>query len=330
MRAAVVTAFGDPDVIEIQDVADPVAGPGELEIAVEHVNVLWIETLIRRGLAGGHFDHRPPYIGGNGVAGRVQAIGEGVDTGWLGRPVVAHTGGRGGDAELAVVPVEAAVDVPPGIELEAASAVMHDGVTALALLESTGVADGSRVLVVGASGGLGISLIQLARARGARVVATARGREKLARVRELGADAVIDSDESGWVEEALESLGGRGADVILDNVGGELGGAALGAIAPGGRFSAHGTPSGSFARIDQATADANDVHVVGIRGAQLAAADRVRLTAEVLRELRAGNLAPVIGQTYPLERIAEAHAAIEDRSVFGKTLVHLSPARLQR
>ena len=282
MRAAVVTAFGDPDVIEIQDVADPVAGPGELEIAVEHVNVLWIETLIRRGLAGGHFDHQPPYIGGNGVAGRVQAIGEGVDAGWLGRPVVAHTGGRGGDAELAVVPAEAAVDVPPGIELEAASAVMHDGVTALALLESTGVADGSRVLVVGASGGLGISLIQLARARGARVVATARGGEKLARVRELGADAVIDSEEPGWVEEALESLGGRGADVILDNVGGELGGAALGAIAPGGRFSAHGTPSGSFARIDQAAADANDVHVIGIRGAQLAAADRVRLTAEVL------------------------------------------------
>jgi NADPH:quinone reductase len=147
-------------------------------------------------------------------------------------------------------------------------------------------------------------------------------------VRELGADAVIDSEQPGWVEQALESLAGQGADVIFDNVGGELGGAALAAIVRGGRFSAHGTPSGSFARIDQATADANDVHVIGIRGAQLAAADRVRLTRDVLDELRAGHLAPVIGQTYPLERIAEAHAAIENRSVFGKTLLHVSPVRL--
>jgi NADPH:quinone reductase len=96
MRAAVVTAFGDPDVIAIEEVADPVPGPGELEIAVTFVNVLWVETMIRRGVARGHFDHEPPYVPGNGVAGHVRAVGEGVDAAWVGRAVVAHTGGRGG------------------------------------------------------------------------------------------------------------------------------------------------------------------------------------------------------------------------------------------
>jgi NADPH2:quinone reductase len=324
MRAAVVTAFGDPDVIAVQEIADARPGPGEIAIGVEHVNVLWVETLIRRGLARGHFDHQPPYIGGNGVAGRVRAIGDGVDAALLGRPVLAHTRGRGADAELAVVAADVAVDVPAGIELEAAAALMHDGVTALALLEATGVADGTRVLVVGASGGLGISLIQLARAAGAHVVATARDERKLERVRELGAAAVIDSDQPGWVADARGAIGGQGADVIFDNVGGEVGGAALGASARGGRFSAHGTPSGSFALIDQAVADAADVRVMGIAGAQLAAADRVRLTRAVLAELAAGHLAPVIGQTFPLERTADAHAAIERRSVFGKTLLRVS------
>ena len=149
---------------------------------------------------------------------------------------------------------------------------MHDGVTALALLETTGSPTGSRVLVVGASGGLGISLIQLGGARGAHVVATARGADKLARLRELVRSPVIDSDAAGWVDEARRSLGGRGADVVLDNIGGAVGGAAFEAIARGGTFSAHGTPSGSFAGIDHARAERTGVDVIGIGAAQLATA----------------------------------------------------------
>jgi NADPH2:quinone reductase len=197
-------------------------------------------------------------------------------------------------------------------------------VTALALQEATGIGAASRVLVVGASGGLGIASIQLARARGARVVATARGEAKLARVRELGASAVIDSEAPGWVDDARAALGGEGADVILDNIGGTLGGAALGAIARGGTFSAHGTPSGGFAQIDRDEAERRDVTVIGIGGAQLDDAERVRLTRAVLAELAAGRLAPVIGQVFPLAGVAEAHAAIEARRVFGKTLLRVA------
>jgi NADPH2:quinone reductase len=323
MRAAVVTAFGDPDVIEIEEVSAPSPAPGEVAIDVAYANVLWVETMVRRGLARRHFDHEPPYIPGNGVAGRVAAVGEGADAAWLGQRVVAHTGGRGADAERAVVRADVVVEVPDGIGLEEASAVMHDGVTALALIEATGVTGDSRVLVVGASGGLGISLVQLLRAARAHVVASARG-SKLARVRELGAFATVDSDSPDWVEDARAALGGEGADVIFDNIGGTVGGAALGAIARGGRFSAHGTPSGSFAQIDRALAEARDVAVIGIGSAQLADAERARRTRAVIGELAAGRIAPVIGQTFPLERVADAHAAIEGRNVFGKTLLRVA------
>lgn len=101
---------------------------------------------------------------------------------------------------------------------------------------------------VGTSGELGIVSVQLARALGARVIAVARDERKLARIRELGAEAAIDSEQADWVEQARAALGGKGADVILDNVGGAVGEAAFEAIAPGGRFSAHALPAAGSPR----------------------------------------------------------------------------------
>ena len=110
--------------------------------------------------------------------------------------------------------------MPDGLGLREAVALLHDGPTALALVEGTRIGPGDAVLVVGASGGLGIVSVQLARVHGARVVAVARDEHKLARIRELGADTVIDSETPDWVEQARAALGGEGADVILDNIGG--------------------------------------------------------------------------------------------------------------
>jgi NADPH2:quinone reductase len=109
--------------------------------------------------------------------------------------------------------------------------------------------------------------------------------------------------------------------VILDNIGGRVGEAAFAAIAPGGRFSAHGTPSGRFATIDPAEAHRRGVTVHGIEHVQLTHADRKRKTEQALAEAAAGHITPVIGQTFPLARAADAHAAIERREVFGKTLL---------
>jgi NADPH2:quinone reductase len=321
MQAATVGRFGGPEVLVASEVPDPVAGPGEVVIDVAFADVLWVEAMIRRGGGGEFFDVTPPYVPGNGVAGRVGEVGDGVDPAWIGRDVVAHTGERGGYAERVVVAAQRLSAVPPGLALRDAAALLHDGPTALALFEGNRVGAGDAVLVVGASGGLGIVSVQLAPARGARVVAVARDERKLARIRQLGADAVIDSEAGDWVQQARTALGGEGADVILDNIGGPVGEAALGAIAPGGRFSAHGTPSGRFAVPDAAEVQRLGVAVRGIRDVQLTDADLRRLTEQALAEAAAGRVRPVVGQVFPLAQAGAAHGAIERRDVFGKTLL---------
>jgi NADPH2:quinone reductase len=321
MQVAVVTRFGGPEVLVPSEAPNPAAGPGEVVIDVAAADVLWVETMIRRGNGGKYFDVTPPYVPGGAVAGRVRTVGDGVDPDWLGREVVAHTGQCGGYAEQVIVPADGLSAVPAGLGLREAAALLHDGPTALALFEGTRIGRGDAVLVVGASGGLGIVSVQLAHARGARVVAVARDERKLERIRALGADAVIDSETPDWVEQARAALGGEGADVILDNVGGRVGEAAFAAVAPGGRFSAHGMPSGQFAAIDPAEAKRRSVTMRGIADVQLTDADLKRLTEQALAEAAAGRIKPVIGQTFPLAQAADAHTAIERRAVFGKTLL---------
>ena len=321
MKAAVVTRFGPPEVLVTSEMPDPVAGPGEVVVDVAAADVLWVETMIRRGLAGEYFDVTPPYVPGNGVAGRVRAVGEGVDAEWVGREVVAHTAERDGYAEQAAVAADGLSPVPAGLDLQTAAALLHDGPTALRLFDVTGIRPADAVLVVGASGGLGIVSVRLARARGARVVAVARDERKLARIRELGADAVVDSESADWAEQVRAAFGDEGATVVLDNIGGQVGQAAFEVVAPGGRFSAHGTPSGRFTAIDPERAQRRGITLSGIREVQLGAADLKRLTEQALAEAVAGHIEPMIGQVFPLAQAAQAHAAIEARTVFGKTLL---------
>ncbi|WP_117210404.1 zinc-binding dehydrogenase [Allorhizocola rhizosphaerae] len=320
MRAAMVSKFGGPEVFRLVETPDPVAGDGEVLIGVEVIDTLWVETAIRSGAAQEYFPMRPPYVPGSGIAGRVLQVGAGVPRGLLGRRVVAHTGGVGGYADRAVVAAEAVVVVPDSVDLAVAAALLHDAVTALALFDVTKVGRGDGVLVVGASGGLGLLCVQLARARAERVVAVARG-AKLERVARLGPDKLIDSARPDWIAQARAVFGEHGADVVLDNVGGQLGEAAFMLTARGGRFSAHGSPSGRFASVDWQAADERGVSATGIEAAQLTARDRSAYLEQALREAAAGVIAPVIGQTFPLDQAGAAHAAIEGRAVFGKTLL---------
>ena len=291
-------------------------------------SVLWVETVIRRTGGPPGLTAEPPYVPGNGVGGRVRAVGPGVDQSWVGRLVVAHTGGRGGYAEQVASPVESLSVLPDGLSMEAAAALLHDGVTAMTVLDATKVTADDRVLIVGASGGLGIVSLQLARARGALVVATAREQSKLRRLRQLDTGAtIIDSDAPHWILDACEVLGSEGATVILDNVGGALGEMAFGLIAPGGRFSAHGTPSGRFAQPDPAEIDRLRVTMTGIGDLRPSMVARQRMTDDLLELAAAGTVRNVVGQTFPLADAAGAHAAIESRAVFGATQLLVEPAR---
>jgi len=327
MRVIEVTRFGGPEVLEPASAPVPAAGPGQVVIEVTAVDVLFLDTLIRSGRAASFFPVRPPYVPGNGVAGRVTSAGDGTDPALLGRRVIARTGeagGSGGYAECAMVAGDRVIPVPDQVDLPDAAALLHDGATALGLAERTGIGGGELVLILGAAGGLGVLLVQLAHAAGARVIAAARGKAKLDLLSGLGADVTVDYGQAGWTERVVQAGGGTGPQVVFDGVGGQLGAEAFAITTTGGRFSAHGSPSGAFALIDPHEAGRRRISVRGIEQAQFRNDEHVRLASSALAKLAAGQLEPYLGQTFPLAEAADAHAAVEARATTGKTLLTVS------
>lgn len=319
MRAIEAVAFGGPEVLESRQLPAPAAGAGEVVTDVAVAPVLFLDTQIRAGLGRDWFPVRPPYVPGRGVAG---SVGTDVEPAWAGRRVLADTP-AGGYLEQAVVPADRLIPVPDGVDLADAAALLHDGRTASALVRATVPQAGEWVLVVGAAGGLGVLLVQLACQAGARVIGAARGEKKLALITESGADAVVDYSRPDWADQAVRITGGAGPSLVLDGVGEDIGRAAFDVTAHGGRFSAHGTPGGGFAPISQRDASERGISVLGIDRVQLEPAEVTRLTSLALAEAASGRIKPVIGQTFSLDRAADAHRAIESRAVLGKTLLEV-------
>lgn len=316
MRAVQVLEFGGPEVLTPVTLPDLVPAPGEAVVAVAAADVLHLETVIRHGFAADFFPLRPPYIPGGAVAGTVLSTGEGVDPAWTGRRVAARLDGQGGYASQVVVAAENLVDVPATVGLSEAAALLHDGPTALALFDNAAVKPGDRVLITGASGGLGMLLVQLVRAAGAYVIAGARGQKKLDLALKYGADVTVDLANPSWPGELPAA-----PDVVFDGVGSAVGRAAFEITAPGGRFSSHGGAAGSFAEIDPAEAAQRGVTVRDITQVQFTPTEGRILVVRSLAEAAAGRISPVIGQAFALADAAQAHIAIEDRTVIGKTLL---------
>jgi NADPH2:quinone reductase len=314
MRAIWMERLGGPEVLVAGDAPDPVAGPGQAVVDVAFANITFIETQFR---ATGFGPFRPdlPMIPGNGVGGVVAAVGAGVDPGLVGRRVVASTGGSGGYAERVAVDAGGLIPVPEEVALDDATALLADGRTALWVLDAAGVQAGERVLVLAAAGGVGTLVVQLARAAGAVVVGAAGGARKVEVVRGLGADVAVDYTGPAWAD-ALEPV-----DVVLDGVGGDLARAAVGTIASGGRILSFGAASGDRTVISDE--DAGDRAVTVVTAERLTPERQRVFTARALAEAAAGRLVPVIGQRVPLDRAADAHAAIETRATIGKTLLEV-------
>ena len=324
MRAVQAIEFGPPGVLVPSELPEPhAAGPGQVVVGVKFAPVLFLDTQIRAGWGRDWFPVTPPYTPGAGVAGEITSVGQGVDPEWLGRRVVADTPEGGGYLERAAAGVGRVVAIPEALGTAEAAALMHDGRTAMGLVEVAAVRPEEWVLVLGAGGGLGILLVQLARGAGARVIGAARGKRKLDLARELGASVVVDYSQPGWPQEVRAAAGGTGLDVVFDGVGGEIGQSAFQITARGARFSAHGAPSGRFAPIHRQEAERRTITVRGIEQVQFAPADARRLTGRALSEAAAARIRPVIGQRYPLERAADAHRAVEARDVIGKTLLEI-------
>ncbi len=321
MRTIEVTRFGGPEVLELRERPDPVAGPGQVVVDVAAIPLLWLDTALRSGRGRDWFPVLPPYVPGNGVAGTVSGVGPGLDADWIGRGVLSDTRETGSYRERVAVPADGLVPIPDELTALTAAALLTDGRTALGVLDGVSVKAGTRVLITGAAGGMGLLLVQLATARGARVVGAARGEAKLAAVRAQGADAAIDYSEPDWTDRVVAALGGEMPAVVLDGVGGDIGRAAFEITAVGGEFSAHGAASGEFAPLDANAARERRVAVRGISDVQFSPEERDRRLRDVLAQAAAGRITPVVGRTYPLQEAAEAHRRIEARDVIGKSLL---------
>jgi NADPH2:quinone reductase len=305
VRVVEVAEFGGPEVLRLRSAPDPVAGPGQVVVAVEVAGVHAVDTKIRQGLGKPYFTVEPPYVPGAGVAGRVVEVGPDVDGSWIGRAVAAEVSGA--YASRAVAAVTELTPVPEGLALTDAVALLHDGATAWGLLEAVPVEAGDTVLVQPAAGGLGTILVQLLVGRGARVVGVAR-EPKLGLVKELGADVAVD----------YAGVAGVGTvDVAFDGVGGEAGAAAFGAVRPGGRFFNYGNMSGSPADVPRD----GEVSVYGMERLSGLHDEYRPRAAAALAAAVAGRIRAVIGQTYPLAEAAEAHRAMESGTSYGKLLL---------
>ena len=319
MRQVQIDTYGGPEVLHLVEVPDPRPGPGQVVVRTAAAGITFVETQVRAG--------RPPWPGpgpalpvvlGNGVAGEVVAIGAGVDASLLGQRVVTATGGFGGYADHVVVNAADPVPIPDGLEPGEAVALLSDGRTALALARAVAVTPADRVLVTAAAGGVGSLLVQLARAAGAtRVVAAAGSARKLVVARDLGADVAVDYTQAGWADAVRAATGGL--DVAFDGVGGQIGRAALGLVAPGGRFLRYGAASGAMTDIGDSAE--REVTVIAGQAVVRSPEDNRELVVQALAAAASGRLRPVIGQTFPLSRAADAHAAIEARATIGKTLL---------
>ena len=321
VRTSEVTRFGGPEVLELRERPDPVAGPEQVVVDVAAIPLLWLDTALRSGKGRDWFPISPPYVPGNGVAGTVSSTGPAVEPGWIGRPVVTDTRQTGSYAERVAVAADGLVPIPDELTTLTAAALLTDGRTALRILDGISIEAGTPVLITGAAGGMGLLLVQLATAHGARVIGAARGEPKLTAVRAQGAHAAIDYSDLDWTGRVLAALDGDRPTLVLDGVGGEIGQAAFGITANGGLFSAHGSASGAFAPLDENAARERAITIRRITDVQFTPEDAARRLRDALAQAAAGRIAPVIGQTYPLQNAAEAHRHIEAREAIGKSLL---------
>jgi len=320
MHAIVATGPGGPDVLQLSEIPDAVAGPGQVLVRTAATAVNKADTLQRMG-----FYPPPPGtsdIIGLECSGTIVALGEGV-TGWsVGDEVCALLAG-GGYAELVAVPAGQLLPVPAGVSLVEAAALPEVACTVWSnVFMLAGLQPGERFLVHGGSGGIGTFAIQLASAMGAKVYATAGTPEKLEACAELGTDVPINYRSQDFVEVLRED---GGADVILDNMGAKYLGRNVDALATDGRLVIIGMQGGTKGELDIAT-------LLRKRGAVIATSLRYRpvdgkaaICASVVEHVwplvEDGQVRPVVHTTMPLADAAAAHALLESSDHVGKILL---------
>ncbi|HMM93554.1 quinone oxidoreductase [Phycicoccus sp.] len=318
--ALVVPRTGGSDVLVVEDRSAPAPGRGEAVVEVAAVGVNFIDVYQREGV----YPMDVPFVLGNEGAGTVVAVGEGVEHLAPGDRV-AWAMSVGSAARYAVRAADTLVTVPDAVDLETAAAVMLQGMTAHYLTTSTfPVGSGTTALVHAAAGGVGQLLVQMVRARGGVVVATAGGPEKCATAERLGADHVIDYRAVDDLAAAVREVAPRGVDVAYDGVGRDTFDASLASLRPRGMLALFGAASGQVPPFDlQRLNTGGSLFVTRPSlGHHLASRDELEWRAgEVLAAVADGSLQVAVGGRYPLEEAAHAYDDLEGRRTQGKLLL---------
>lgn len=318
MKAVVIRTFGDPDGLEVVDVPAPVPAPGQVKIATEAIGVGGVDAVIRRGTLAA-YGFREGHLLGSEVAGKVAAVGEGVDASWIGRRVWAFTGLSGGYAEQAVAAVEDVLALPD--DLTAAEAVTLGGSSVVAhfALARARFTPGETVLVRGAAGSIGITAVQLAARHGASAVAvTASSVARGARLRDLGATHVLDRSGEGGPDTPV------GFDVVIDVVGGHRLPLFLDKLNSNGRFVAVGVVGGQPpADFGMRLMDAfrRSLSFATFSSDTVPRPDRQAVRSSQFADAAQGDLRTVVHQVLPLDQAAPAHRQMDAGEVFGRVVL---------
>jgi NADPH:quinone reductase len=322
MRAVVCRSYGPPEDLVIEDVDEPVAGPGQLLVQVHAAAVNFPDVLF----VAGKYQVRipPPFIPGNEIAGEVIAVGDGASFG-PGQRVSGTT--FGAFAERALLDAESATLIPDDADFASAAAFGVTYRTAYHALRSTAeVAEGDWVVVLGAAGGVGLAAVDLAVAMKARVLAAASTPEKLELCRQRGAEATVDYDRED-LKSRIRELTGDSARVVLDPVGGPYSEPALRALARGGTFVTLGYAAGTIPAIPLNLVLLKDITIRGMEIRTFMAdhpGDAIRDVQELTEMFAAGIIRPYIGARFPLAETPAALRYVSERKVLGKVVIDVA------
>ncbi len=321
-RAAACTALTGPDSLRIEERAAGALGEHEVRIATRAAGVHFPDLLMTYGQY--QFRPDPPFVPGMEIAGEVIEIGSGVKGVRPGDRVMAGAKG-GGFATRLTVPASATMPLPSTLDFEEGACWRAAATTAWhALHDKAALLPDETVLVLGASGGVGMAAVKLAKHMGASVIGTGSSADKRAAILAAGADHALDPAEPDLADQVKELTGGKGAHVVFDPVGGPLSIKATRAIGWGGRFLIVGFASGEIPSFPANHALIKGYSLIGLRAGEASRRDPAlaRQTAEALTELAGmGVMRPHISHRFMLEETAQALRALQDRSIVGRAVI---------
>jgi len=322
MRAVVVDRWMEPAELVVRELPDPVVGPGQLGVDVKAAGCNFFDILIVQG----RYQVKPPFpfIPGGEIAGVVNEVGSGVVGFAVGDRVLASAP-MGGYADRIAIPAAFAHRMPDAMPFEEGASFPIVYPTSYAgLVYRAALQPGETLLVHAAAGGVGLAAVQIGKALGARVIATAGGPEKVRVAMEAGADIGIDYNSEDFVARVKEITGGKGADVIYDSVGGDIFDKSLKCIAWCGRLLVIGFAGGTIPSVAANRILLKNVAVVGLHWGAYAKYEPARIPetfAALFLLYQQKKIRPVIYRSYPLEQAAEALAALGSRKTHGKVVL---------